>query len=130
MGVPLKVEFDDGETVEDVFLLNAIANGKVYGGGYKAAPLAEVDDGILDVCLVRKLTRMQIIKLIGIYKNGNHLTDERLSKFVIYKKCRKVVLTTKTSVKISIDGEVEQAERVEFEAIPMAFNFLAPEVIK
>lgn len=130
MGVPLKVEFDDGETVEDIFLINAFANGQFYGGGYHAAPLARVDDGLLDVCLVKKLSRLQILKMIGIYKVGKHLEDEQISKYIFYKKCKRVTITPKTAAKMSVDGEVELVDHVQFEAVPMAINFLAPEVIR
>lgn len=53
-------------------LLAATANTSAYGGGMKIAPLAKLDDGWLDVCLIRKAPRMAILGLFPTVFTGYH----------------------------------------------------------
>ena len=63
----------DGETLEGDYVIATVCNGKSYGGGYFAAPEASVTDGLLDVVLVKKLSRLRLAKVLGIYKRGEHM---------------------------------------------------------
>ena len=56
-------------------LMCAICNGRTYGGGFCAAPEAQPDDGWLDVYIIRKVSRVTIAKLLGMYKSGRALPE-------------------------------------------------------
>jgi len=66
----------DGEPIGDEpLVLAAAANGRYFGGGMKVAPESRVDDGLLDVVVVRDLpVRELLTKLPKIYR-GTHLAD-------------------------------------------------------
>lgn len=72
---PMRIEID-GEVMEGEYLLAAICNGRLYGGGYLAAPYAVLDDGLLDIVLVKKLTLLQVVDFLGAYKKGAHLPQD------------------------------------------------------
>ena len=55
----------------------AICNGRTYGGGFCAAPEAQPDDGWLDVYIIRKVSRVTIAKLLGMYKSGKMCIRDR-----------------------------------------------------
>ena len=74
-----RVEYTiDGETLDVDCLMCAICNGRTYGGGFCAAPEAQPDDGWLDVYIIRKVSRVTIAKLLGMYKSGKHFQNGQL----------------------------------------------------
>ena len=57
---------------EGRYLLCAVSNTGRYGGGVRIAPGSSVDDGQLDVCLVRDLPRWKALRLIPLVLRGRH----------------------------------------------------------
>ena len=56
---------------EKTFLMT-IANGSTFGGGFKITPNAKIDDGLLDVCLVKQIHPIRrLLKLFSL-KKGRH----------------------------------------------------------
>lgn len=122
----MKVSIDDKVLYEGKTLLAAIANGHTYGGGFFCAPLAKIDDGIIDVCLVKKISRFRIASLIKSYKIGTHISDEKNKSFILYEKCHKVFIETKKNVAYGIDGELFKGKRIEIEILPSFLSFVQP----
>lgn len=110
----MKIEITDAfgrtEYYEDDYLLCAIANGKFYGGGFKAAPAADISDGMLDVVLVKNISRRRFISLVGDYKNGTHINEDtlecnpRLADVLHYFRAVKIKITG--AERYSADGEI------------------------
>ena len=90
MGYRLKMTLDQKEHIEGKFILVTIANGVAYGGGYYSAPKSKFDDGLMDICLVRPISRMRIAGLLTGYKNGTYLDDSRFSPYIIYRRAKEV----------------------------------------
>lgn len=126
LGKNLKYYFDDGTVLSENLTLGVVANGQTYGSGYMCAPYASVDDGILDICLMKIMTRRTMIRLIDIYKHGNHLDDERMRKYVIYKKSKTVKLESKTDINLCVDGELMCGKVFNFKCEHDAINFIIP----
>ena len=92
-----RVEYTiDGETLDVDCLMCAICNGRTYGGGFCAAPEAQPDDGWLDVYIIRKVSRVTIAKLLGMYKSGKHFQNGQLVRaaepYFIYRRAKQVSL--------------------------------------
>lgn len=118
-----EISIDGGDFEEVDVLFTLCANARYYGGGYKGAPLAICDDGLLDFVLVRKdMPVVKFLKLMGEYKAGKHLTWERTA-FVRGKKM--TVRSGKLSA-VNTDGECETVKECTFEIIPQAINFSFP----
>lgn len=126
LGKKLKVVLDNDYTFEGTFLLGVAANGHSYGGGYKCAPKALINDGVIDICFVNKMSRFKILGLIGSYKNGTHLENEKLKEYITYKKCRAVKITSKESINLCVDGENYVFDELDFEIVPESLNFHLP----
>lgn len=126
-GANLKIEYDDGFVYNDKLLLVAIANGMYCGGGVKGIPKAILNDGLMDVSLVKNATRRDFVRVFGKYKKGTHLEDEHARELFIYKKCRHLTVTPNTGeMKLCTDGEIQMAGKTEFEIIPDAIKFSVP----
>ncbi|MFA6624187.1 MAG: diacylglycerol kinase family protein [Bacilli bacterium] len=123
----LKVKVDDKVIFDGKGLLVAVANGHTYGGGFHCAPEAKVDDGLIDVCLVKKVSRFKAANLIKVYKAGEHLQNEKLKNTVVYLKGKDVVVESHKPVAFAIDGEVFRKEKVIIKMIPSCLNFVVPQ---
>ncbi len=121
-------EYDNTHEIEKECLLTAIANGSFCGGGFKALPLASLDDGLLDMLIVSKISRAKFVTLVGAYKKGTYIDpttkeiDHRFKDVLDYYRCKKVTVTNISE--ICADGEVEETEAIEIEVIPDAITYI------
>jgi len=128
LGKRFKVTIDDGDCIENDFMLCAMANAHYYGGGFNAAPLAKLNDGYMDLCLVDIVSRLDFVRIIPKYKSGQHVDENGNSNysFVRYQKCKKVVIESADTIGICGDGEVSYGDKVVVEVIPNAIAFSVP----
>ncbi|MEG0911183.1 MAG: YegS/Rv2252/BmrU family lipid kinase [Ruthenibacterium sp.] len=122
----------DGKNIEDCFLIATICNGKTYGGGYKASPNADLQDGILEVILVKKISRFRIAQVLSLYKNGRHIENEavvsKVRDILTYHKAKEIVIELMDGrpAVANIDGECTQVERLTAKVLPLAAKFVLP----
>ena len=126
LGKNLNVTIDDNLKLSGSFLLGVIANGHSYGGGYKCAPLAIINDGVMDLCFVDKISRFKIMNLIGNYKKGMHLVNPKIKKYITYHKCKHVKLSCNKPLNICIDGEDYIYKEVSVTVEKNALKFWLP----
>jgi diacylglycerol kinase (ATP) len=77
------------------------ANTPVYGGGMRVAPRAQIDDGQLDVCVIRDIAKL---KLLGVFPSvyfGKHLGIREVEYFVTPR----VRVETEQPMEVYADGE-------------------------
>jgi diacylglycerol kinase (ATP) len=82
-------------------ILAAFANTSTYGGGMKIAPLAKMDDGLLDVCVVGGLDAFKLFCLFPTVYSGRHLTI----RDVKYFQAARVRVETEHPMDVYADGE-------------------------
>ena len=129
-----KVEYTiDGETLTVDCLMCAVCNGRTYGGGFCAAPEAQPDDGWLDVYIIRKVSRLTIAKLLGMYKNGGHFRNGQLVRaaepYFIYRRAKRVSLCAvdgRGPIVATADGECMPKEQITVQVQPLAGRVLLP----
>jgi diacylglycerol kinase family enzyme len=126
-GAEIDVSFDGGRTVEKRgFLLSSIANGRFCGGGFKSNPQAELNDGLMDLCLVKPVTRRKFLSLVSSYKSGTHLENEKAKPIIDYIRCESVDYYFGEMHNIGIDGEVIRADKLHMEVSRGALRFILP----
>lgn len=123
-----EILLDNKEVIKGKFLLCTFSNGVSYGGGYNAAPLAKVNYGLIDVCIVKKVSRFKLVKLLGLYKNGKHLDNEEISRYIIYKKWKNISISSNGKFCISVDGEIFEDNKLDLSIEEEAINFLVPKI--
>ena len=129
-----RVEYTiDGETLDVDCLMCAICNGRTYGGGFCAAPEAQPDDGWLDVYIIRKVSRVTIAKLLGMYKSGKHFQNGQLVRaaepYFIYRRAKQVSLRAadgRGPIVATADGECAPKEQITVQVQPLAGRILLP----
>ena len=119
--------YADGEKLnEEKLLLCTIANGKYVGGAFCCAPRSVNDDGFLEVCLVKPISRFKFIKILPVYTDGKHLDDERFRDDIIYRRAKKVEVVAPEGFCISLDGEIVENNRFTAEVVEKAIRFVVP----
>lgn len=63
---------------EDNYLLGTFCNGSYYGNGFQPIPLSPLDDGIMEVCLIKKLSQLEVIPLIAKYRKAKHIHSKKV----------------------------------------------------
>lgn len=123
---------DDEELTVDC-LMCAICNGRAYGGGFLAAPEADPADGWLDVMIVRRVGRLTIAKLLGMYKSGRHFMNGQLTEeakpYFLYRRARRVALRPadgRGPIVATADGECAPCDAVEAVLRPLSGRILLP----
>src|SRR6516165_2731330 len=99
--VSLEIDGHWQTPVREPGMLIAVDNGPRYGSGMRLAHLAELDDGLLDVCFVRKLNKLRLLRLFPAVFRGSHIG----MKEVEYWKAGRVRIQTEPVMEIFADGE-------------------------
>lgn len=127
LGDDIIVKVDNEVVYDGKALLLSVANAKYYGGGYKCSPLAIVDDGILDVVVVKKVFPLTFLRLVKYYKRGEHLENPRFEKMVTYKTGKKVeIIAKKKDLFGCLDGETRIKPHFNVEIVPKSISFILP----
>jgi diacylglycerol kinase (ATP) len=63
----------DGGVIDEPGMFVTVANGPTYGGGMRIAPDARLDDGILDLVFVRKVSRVKLLRVFPKVYSGEHV---------------------------------------------------------
>jgi len=115
----VNIKIDDSRSIEGKFLIGAIANGRIFGGGMMIAPRAEPDDGFFDLVLVKDMKKLEIIG------NTPHLYRGTIEKHpkVIYQRAKKIHISSEETVNIEYDGELGPTLPATFEIIEKKINF-------
>ncbi len=120
--------YADGELLNEdgTFLLCTAANCSHIGGKFYCAPKARNNDGFIDVCAVKPISRFRLINLINAYEKGEHLDDPRFAEIIKYRRCKKFSVEAPEGFSVSIDGELTEINRFTCEIVPSALKFVAP----
>lgn len=100
--------------------LAAFANTAVYGGGMKIAPRAKLDDGLLDICVVAKVSRFKLLSMFPTVYSGNHLDIREVDYF----SAPRARIETEYPLDVYADGEFVCQTPVEIAVHPTALKVL------
>lgn len=122
---PVRLELD-GVVHELEAVLVAVANGQYYGGGMKVTPRAVLDDGLLDVCVLGALGRLEFLRAFPSVYRGAHLAHPKIRTY----RARRVVLRPagERALLAQADGEIIGSLPQEFVVEPAALTLLGPAV--
>ena len=103
-GVPNpNIEYSvDGSRHKSKMTLTAVTNGTTYGGSFKIAPQASINDGLLDAIIAPPLGRITAIPLILRLLFGTHLKRND----VVHVQCKKFHLKSDMPIPVVADGEI------------------------
>ena len=119
-----KVSLDGGEPVEDDYALVSLCNGRYYGGGFFPVPEAKMDDGILHAVVVRKVTRLEFLRLIVPYSKGEHRSLP--PRLIQVQPAREIHITADEDIVYCLDGECLHSREILMKMADKRVNFFGP----
>lgn len=107
----VKVQIDDNQSFENQCTILAICNGQYYGGGFRMAPHATLDDGLFDVYFVEKMPKIKILPLFVKLLSAKHEKSPQIKKY----QGRKVIIDSNHRYTFNVDGEMVTDTHFEIE---------------
>jgi diacylglycerol kinase (ATP) len=120
----------DGELIQDgdMFACN-IANGSHVGGSFKCAPLAVNDDGYLEICLVKSVSRLRFLTMVKPFADGKLINNKKYEDCVVYRRGKVIEIDGPKGFGISLDGEVVYNSHFKVEVLEKAIKLAVPSAV-
>lgn len=90
------------KTYDEDFVFILGCNTIHMGKGMKMAPIAKLDDGMIDLVIVKKASKLRLLKSFPKLATGEHLE----SPLVDYQQVKEFTLIPRESTILNIDGEM------------------------
>lgn len=107
-------------------MLAVAAKGKYYGGGIKATPYAQLDDGLIDFMAIPTVPISYFAWMFGAFSRGEHIDHPKGKTFIQHQKCKTLRIDNHGQIKIGIDGEMFVMTDPEITVIPNAVDIIIP----
>ncbi|HEV8657805.1 MAG TPA: diacylglycerol kinase family protein [Thermoanaerobaculia bacterium] len=113
-------------TREEEIMFAVVGNSRQYGGGIRIVPAAQIDDGILDLCMVHRTSRFQLLITLPLAYTGAHVRKS----FVETGRGREFRFESDQPLDVYADGEFVTTTPVTFglekRKLRVAAHFSAP----
>lgn len=121
--IDLKIILDDVNVIEEPAKMFMVTNTNRVGGFENIIPLADIQDGLLDLIIIKKCSVTDLVALSKDYILKKHAR----SPFISYFQAKKIEIYSKQDVIIDIDGEQGSLLPVTIEVVNEAINILIPQ---
>ena len=109
----------DDKKIEDEFTFIIACNSMHVGKGMKMAPKARLDDGLIDLIVIRAgASRIRLLQVLPKLFDGSHINEPEVE----YIQTSKFSLIPETDEILNIDGEIMGSTPIKVEMIPKAFE--------
>lgn len=115
----------DGEQYYNGMVFSgAVGIGKFNGGGMQQTPKASVDDGLMDLTIIRKMSKFRVISNFKLLYSGNIYDMPK----VMYTQAKKIEIETWPESRIEIDGEAVGTSPFCFELVPRCIKVVVGDI--
>ena len=98
-----------------------VGNGRQTGGGIQVAPHACIDDGLLDVLVVRQISPKA---LLAAARELQQLPSD--GEYISYRQTPWLEVHPEEPIPVNLDGEPLRFSTVRYEALPKAIQLILP----
>lgn len=110
----------NGKQEQSICFLNTISIGRRFAGDFYLTPKAFADDGLLDVCMVHKLSLAQRLSILLKVPKGEHLAHPKVK----YYQTDKLVIEADKKSAYHLDGELFFDTRFEIDILPAKIKLI------
>jgi diacylglycerol kinase (ATP) len=114
----MRIEWE-GRVWERRTFMVSVANGYRYGGGFRVAPLADWQDGQLDVVIIGSVPIWKRFRYLPVIEKGKHLD----LPFVDFSHAREISISSSHLLHAHMDGERMSSDRFDIRMVPGKFLF-------
>lgn len=100
--------------------INTISVGRRFAGSFYLTPKAIANDGLLDVCMIRKLNLLQRLKILSLVPKGTHIQDGKVD----YYQTDRLTIDFGKKVPFHVDGELYFDAKFEVKIRPSALTII------
>lgn len=108
----------DGETT-----IICVCSGRYYGGGFMPVGDNMPDDGLLEVLVIRKVSRFTFFRLVGKYGKGKYRNYPDL---IWYRQGHPVTIKGRNELVAVVDGEPLRSQEFQIRLSDKKVNFFYP----
>lgn len=113
----------NGQRIDGEQTMICVCNGRFYGGGFNPVPEADPTDGLLDVLVVKKVSRLQVAGVVGKYKGGKY---RQLPSLIRHFRTDSLRILCDKPTKINLDGELRTAQEIHMQIAKEKIRFFYP----
>jgi YegS/Rv2252/BmrU family lipid kinase len=121
-GNSVTLQFDNSKTLQARIIHVAVGNGQYHGAGMWVCPGAMIDDGLLDVTVVRYLTLPELLKSLPTLYSGAIYSHPKVESH----RVKHMKAESKERVVVEIDGEPSGYLPIEISVLPKAIRVWVP----
>jgi diacylglycerol kinase family enzyme len=94
------------------------------GGGFYVTPEGRMDDGLLDLCIAAKVSRLKMLAFVPRFMRGTHVTDHDITM----AQGREISISSAQPWAAHVDGEIYGvgARSFEISLFPQRLRLLCP----
>lgn len=119
---PARIEVD-GETIHDgMITMAALANGCYFGGGMNLSPDSSMDDGTMELVLLKGMNKFTLFTNLARIYRGSHLTHPKISVHPAQRVTIKI--DRRKPLLLEMDGETPGVTPFRFSVLPKALRIL------
>ncbi|MEQ9009302.1 MAG: diacylglycerol kinase family lipid kinase [Ekhidna sp.] len=108
----------DNQSLKKDLILLTVGNGTTFGGGFKLMPEATIDDGLLEICEIGKVSGLRRFLNINKLSNGTHGSLDEIN----FYKAKSVKVEANDMLFAHIDGERMGQPPFELKILPKAMQ--------
>jgi len=112
----------NGQTLKVKALIVAVMNGRFYGGGFIPTPMANIQDGVFDLCVIEDTSLVNILTLLPKYMKGTHINES----IVRFYKTSAIRIRCQGGASIQTDGELTQLEDLDIRMLAKGLKIRVP----
>lgn len=116
-----KISWPGGSMESDVLII-AAGNGTHFGGGMMVTPRADPFDGLLDICVIHNISKLNAYLILPKFLKGEHLD----TKYVTYFTATELTAECEPASLLDVDGDVLPGTPVTFRILPKALWVTVP----
>jgi YegS/Rv2252/BmrU family lipid kinase len=116
-----KISWPEGSMEAEVLII-AAGNGTHFGGGMKVTPKADPFDGLLDICIINNVSKLNAYLILPKFLKGEHLT----TKYVTYFKTTELTAVCEPASLLDVDGDILPGTPVTFKILPKSIRVVVP----
>jgi diacylglycerol kinase (ATP) len=120
--VSMKISCHGNSAQAKPIILAAFANAPTYGGGMKIGPRAQLDDGLLDLCIIRDINPLKLLCLFPTIYFGKHLQMPEVE----YRQTTSLRIEAEQPLDVYADGEYICKTPIELSVARGALRVITP----
>lgn len=104
-------------------MMLSVGNGRYCGGGYQLTPNARVDDGKLDVCLIKEASLFRLLNIIPKALKGNHVHEPEVEMM----RGKELHISSSLDLPVYFDGEIPtdlDCRNLTISVVPQAIQLI------